>query len=552
MSTILNEVFANFERFEDKQKSLEKAEIDKSQFDLLHAEAELSGEAPRFLEGSILVTAEEKDVLLEKKHPFGLETEDIVEKAHPEMVQVAEGPVLSGVVDNQNDQHQKIVNMVNKQPTGNVFHNFSFASEIQELVAIANELDCKGLYSEADLLTEVANELQSLKKKVAKKPSTAPWRRTRWQSYSNPKGRKELLREQYRNDPEAYKQQMKEIKDLQPARYKEYQEALSDGAGAVGSTAMGNAGFLATLFGPAIISRLPSIGGLFSLLSGAGAAAASSGVLAPAGIAAAVLAGLATTVSLWNGIKQEFNIDLQDLKEKVESNLKSDEDLQRKTLNSDMLKIIAQLEAAKQVLDSGTLDPKVLGENIARIKILLEQLRSKINSYVTASRGMLPDFISDFISNVNDRMDNLEESWDDYMKGLTEAAVTNANLAYSQLKEQESVSTDYGKTREEYEDEPETEEEISARVQSMQEFLLRVPDSFWDKARFKGVDALLEKGADGKLDPLTSAALDAFANYLSQDLGVSNLSGPRLEREGTGQKLRELWQIYLNPEKFME
>lgn len=125
-----------------------------------------AGDQARYLESSIIVTAEDKNVLLEKRHPFGLETEDIIGVAHPEKAHVAEGPKESGVVDNLNEQQKKIVNMVNKMPTGNVVHNFSFANEVAELVAIANELDEIGLVKEAEELTKVAADLAALKKKL--------------------------------------------------------------------------------------------------------------------------------------------------------------------------------------------------------------------------------------------------------------------------------------------------------------------------------------------------------------------------------------------------
>jgi len=102
MSVILNEVFANFEEFEKEQKALDKAEIDNSQFNLLRAEAELTNRPATFLDGSILITADNKDVLLEKKEPFGSEIKDVIEEAHPETVILAYGPERSGVVDNLN------------------------------------------------------------------------------------------------------------------------------------------------------------------------------------------------------------------------------------------------------------------------------------------------------------------------------------------------------------------------------------------------------------------------------------------------------------------
>lgn len=166
MGAILNEILSNFDELANKQAELEKPAIDESQFDLIKVEA--SQEEPaRYLDNHIVVAAEDsKDVLMEKKLPFGLEREDLVEKAHPETVLVADGPHTSGVVDNQNEQHKKIVNMVNKQPTGNVFHDLRLADQVNELVAIADVLDSKGLYKEANEVEELTLELLNLKKKV--------------------------------------------------------------------------------------------------------------------------------------------------------------------------------------------------------------------------------------------------------------------------------------------------------------------------------------------------------------------------------------------------
>lgn len=168
MGTILNEILANFDEKYQEQKELEATEFDRSQFGLIESEAAgVELDRPAHLVGdSLIVSAsEDESVLMEKKHPFGLETEDMVEKAHPETVVVADGPGDAGVVENANQQQQKIINMVNKTPTGNVFHH-SFASQVKELVVIAQKLDDAGYTDQAKTLDYIAASLATLKKKV--------------------------------------------------------------------------------------------------------------------------------------------------------------------------------------------------------------------------------------------------------------------------------------------------------------------------------------------------------------------------------------------------
>lgn len=497
MSTILNEVFANFEKFENEQKSLEKLEIEENQFDLLRAEASLTEEPAHFLDSSVIVTADDKDVLSEKKFPFGLDTEDIIELAHPEPVVVADGPMASGAVDNQNTQQEKIKSMVNKQPTGNVFHNFSYASEVHELISIADELDAKGLYAEADALTYVAGELSKLKKKVA-------------------------------TDFGNIEQQINRVEDA----------ATVGGAAAAGSS--GIRAFLGRLWG----------------YLGAGAAFL---LTAKGAIIAAALLGIPLLISIYNGYKEEFNTDLNDLENSVNSLLEDSTEQPGVRLLNEMLQLIGQIRGYKAILDSGTGNAKEIGENIAKIGNLLRALRSNVNQYSASTGGILPDVIKDLFSKIDDRMDNLEESWGDFTKNVSHKAT---NIVKGSEKATDESSEDRAKEREPSSktvspkaipSKPKpSKKDKSEDIRSMQEFLLRIPNSFWSKAGFTEVEALEQKGADGIMDGLTRAALDAFAIYISEDLGVSNISGPRLEELGNGRKLREIWNIYRRPDLYMK
>jgi hypothetical protein len=83
--------------------------------------------------------AEQNDIK-EKLTPT--EIEDMIEKAHPESVYIADAMGDGGLVENQNELHDKLVRMINKYPSGSTGHKY--ASLVEDLVAIANDLDANG------------------------------------------------------------------------------------------------------------------------------------------------------------------------------------------------------------------------------------------------------------------------------------------------------------------------------------------------------------------------------------------------------------------------
>lgn len=98
---------------------------------------EIDVPAPVFLTNVIAASAEDEiKILREKKQ--AKEPEDMIEKAHPKPVYVADAMGDGGLVENQNEQHAKIQQMINKMPTGNLVNNY--AAVINELVKMANEL----------------------------------------------------------------------------------------------------------------------------------------------------------------------------------------------------------------------------------------------------------------------------------------------------------------------------------------------------------------------------------------------------------------------------
>lgn len=169
-----DEILKEFIRLSEQQKENATApiEFDKSQFDLIsNTNNDLIVDGPPTFVTAAFVSnaADDAKTILEKKYP--MEPEDMIEKAHPETCLIAEHPHNGGVVENQNEQHQKIVNVVNKMPTG--FPLNSWASITTELIKIAQECDDLGLESEAKVLDGIAKSF-FLVEAAPPRPSVPP------------------------------------------------------------------------------------------------------------------------------------------------------------------------------------------------------------------------------------------------------------------------------------------------------------------------------------------------------------------------------------------
>jgi hypothetical protein len=83
----------------------------------------------------------------------------IIEEAHPEPAYVAEARGDGGLVENQLEQQKKLVEMLNKMPTGSLVGRYASAG--LELIKIANICDELGNDNAADALTDAAHILFS-------------------------------------------------------------------------------------------------------------------------------------------------------------------------------------------------------------------------------------------------------------------------------------------------------------------------------------------------------------------------------------------------------
>jgi hypothetical protein len=104
---------------------------------------------------------QEVELLKEKLHPVKIE--DVIELAHPEPVYIADAMGDGGLVENQNELHKKIVEMINKYPSGTAVHKY--AALVEDLLSVASHLDADGHSSAANELDSLASDIASVIKK---------------------------------------------------------------------------------------------------------------------------------------------------------------------------------------------------------------------------------------------------------------------------------------------------------------------------------------------------------------------------------------------------
>ena len=81
----------------------------------------------------------------------------MMEIAHPDAVYVAESQGDGALVENNMEQQKKLIEVINKMPTGSLVHRY--ATIANELVVMANRCDEVGQTEMADLLTDTAKNI---------------------------------------------------------------------------------------------------------------------------------------------------------------------------------------------------------------------------------------------------------------------------------------------------------------------------------------------------------------------------------------------------------
>lgn len=110
---------------------------------------------------STAMDKKDQDVVKEKLTP--VEIVDMIEVAHPEPVYIADAMADGGLVENQNELHQKLVEMINKYPSGSIGHKY--ASLVEDILVVAEQLDTAGNTKAARELDSLAADISDILKK---------------------------------------------------------------------------------------------------------------------------------------------------------------------------------------------------------------------------------------------------------------------------------------------------------------------------------------------------------------------------------------------------
>lgn len=613
MGTVLNDIFSNFERLAAEQGQIEKSSFDTSQFDLLTPSTDTAPSA-KYLDSAILVggdsgevfstqakhkeisldtstikqaslsaLAEDKKNLLEKKHPFGLDgAKDIIETAHPERVQVAEGPKESGVVDNLNEQQKKIVNMINKMPTGNVTHNFSFASEINELVVLANQLDELHLFEEADELTKVAYSLSNIKKKtlIDELPSnyfvvnsslvrTAAFLDAVRRLFSGKHGK--ILTDKAKFQKKI-NDHLSDIQDLdahiqrpgardvaslikERTQKKEQLAALEEQFTKFNE----GLGFLGTLLeGGSFVSAISSA------FRGAGAAAGTAGTAAATGLripgpiqlklaAALALALAGSAAYIFTGVQENIDTDVADFQEDIEEELSDAKGPAKNTLEdiNKLVSIYKQMASKMSSLQPTPEGAQIYYQFASSTPSILKQIEALLNNYYTQQGSILPGIISDL--DLKNSFSALKESHDEILETQKDV-LESFGEKLDQAKMQAAAPTPYGADSSKPDllkpiDKPKYDVEIakpadSERIIEIQEFLNTLPEELDSRT----------VTLTGTATPLTKDVLRTYVNYVRERTNVSPdvLNVDIVLKSGDRDKLEDIWEVAKNPGMYIK
>lgn len=154
---MLNEVMYKFAELLEKSPQVEEKT---KEFNLLpntFASLEIDG-TPLFTQDVFISNAHDEDtnLLKDKKHP--MKPDDMVQKAHPKSIYVSNALGDGGLVENQNEQHDKMVQVINKMPTGNLIN--LYAEIIETLTKVASEVETTH--------PKIANEIDTLLEDLTK------------------------------------------------------------------------------------------------------------------------------------------------------------------------------------------------------------------------------------------------------------------------------------------------------------------------------------------------------------------------------------------------
>lgn len=381
--TIKNDLIKGLEENLKAQK-LNKAAAEKRKQDTIQ---KIAGEhyEPLLLDASYIpMTSEQIDILKEKKK--ATEHEDITDQAHPESVFVADAPHEGGMVENANEQHEKMIEKALKPPTG--VHIMGLASEVrEELVKIAGELSNKGADEEAEEILSLVNDFFLKREAVNSKyfnvpkpgrtsPPPLPGSTKTHSDTPMPTGFSQSTTPAI--PPSSNQPVMTPAPTTSPI--------LPTGAGAAAAAAAGAAGVAgAGAASAASSAAMSKAKGLWNAIKGLGTklpAIGAAGAALMGNPAISIPVGIAITAPLiykyfTGAIEENLRVDLVDLLEELDD-LSDDSDIspRGKASIQTMIKEARELQRLEALI-SPNANPKEMIKAIARMRALVADIVSR-------------------------------------------------------------------------------------------------------------------------------------------------------------------------------
>lgn len=447
--------------------------------------------------------------------------ESLLDMAHPKPVFVAESDEEGGLVENLNEAHEKMMDAVNKIPSGFMYHGI-FASVIHKLTKLAQDLDDRGFHEVAIEIDEYCTDLR----RQANAAETVA-------DAVTDEGVKEMIEGEV-------------VSDLAGAA------ATGGGAGAAAKKVknVGDAAKAAPKSG--LIGR--ALSGLARLL-GAGAVAAEGASIAGVGGAAPVAAGILAAVvaagaiyKIYTGSLQEgLDEDVRDLLEEIQDA----RDLELSPRSNEFLNKMQEhanaLAALKSRADSTKEDADFI-QIIAEMHEQVSGLKAAFKMFVAQASGEDLSIVRQTLGlgfpSLENVIEDIESSVAQFVNAITEYyhLASKAPAPGASAKEEGEAYT-----------------EFSPQLTMPPEGMNAAPaaPAIPEPERIAGIQRFMREKVDpslvvtGKMDQHTIAAIERFTGQISRDLGVTNLTSSRVMESGTEKALRRTWDIYENADRIL-
>lgn len=448
----------------------------------------------------------------------GKPPESLLDMAHPDPVFVAESDEEGGLVENLNEAHEKIMDVVNKIPSGFMYHGV-MASTIERFTKLAQELDERGYH-------DIADELDSYCTAMLRTALDVP-------------APVDL--------PDVDVSSVMEIIDDAPDMPKGAPAAAAGAAAGVAgaAAAKGTAAAAGAVAGAAsnakktgLIGR--ALAGLAGLFGFEGVGALAGAAATPAAIALGIAIAGGVIYKLWTGsLQQGLDEDLRDLQEEINDVRNVELSPRSNQLLDEMAGHATTMQALKAKADA-TKEDAAFVTIIDQLNQHIIDLKAAFTMFVSQAAGEDASFFRETMGfgfpSLENVIEDIEHSVADFVTAIS---------SYYKLAARPAAAS---KT----ENSPEN-------ITNMSPELPTVPTQplVSESDRIAGIQSFMREKVDeslpitGKIDRETIAAIEKFTERISKDIGVSNLTASRVAETGSEKTLRRIWDVYVNADRLL-